>query len=101
MGSQEFVGADPLYRVSVDVEGGRVCFVPPKIYDYLLIYFGIESEVIPITPLSQLLHLCPVGRLIPVGYETHQGDVVCILVDGLGRVGGSAVMGVGCVQERA
>ncbi len=49
--AQEYECLNPLYTVSIDVEGSRVCPVPSKIKDDFLCFGGVNCQVVGWTPL--------------------------------------------------
>ena len=73
--------------------------VSPEVHDELLGLLSLEQQVVAVAPLSQTIHLLPVGGLIVVFDEADHRGVVCKLNDGIGTIDRFAVMGEEGVEE--
>ena len=47
-----------------------------EIHHHLHCLLGIKVQVVATAPTAQPLNLPPVGRLVPLGDEAHQGSVI-------------------------
>ena len=91
--TQELEAVHTLHRRPVWVS------VPPEVHDELLGLLSVEQQVVGVAPLSQTIHLLPVGGLIVVFDEANHRGVVCKLNDGIGTIDRFAVMGEEGVEE--
>ena len=78
------------------VDGGVSSLDPPEVHNQLLA--DIEGEVVYLASSRQSAYLLSVGRLIDVGNQAYYCHV-SELHDGVGTVGGHAVVGIQGVQE--
>ena len=97
--TQELEAVHTLHRRPLDVDVWMWVSVPPEVHDELLGLLGVQLQVVFVTPLSQTVHLLPVGGLIVVSDEADHRGVVCKLDDGVGAMDRSAVVGEEGVEE--
>ena len=89
--------ADSLHRSCVYGEGGVHL---PTVHDQLLCFADVEMEVVFLAPRCQGSDLLFVGHLIVAGNPAYDCCVISKFADGVGAVGGHAVMYEQEVQER-
>ncbi|CAB1457121.1 unnamed protein product [Pleuronectes platessa] len=99
---EELEAADSLHLGPVDGEGG-VFFSSslPVVHDQLLRFADVEMEVVVLAPRCQGSDLLSVGLLIVDGDQAYDSGVISKLNDGVGAVGGHAVLREQGVQKRS
>jgi len=66
---KEFEGGHLLNTLHVDAQWGWIPLVFPEVNHHLLIFAGVEEQVVFRTPTCQLVDLVPVRSLIPSADE--------------------------------
>ena len=69
--SQELEAAHTLHSRPLIVDGWMWVSIPPVVHDELLGLLGVKQQVVCVAPLSQTIHLLPVGGLIVVTDEVN------------------------------
>ena len=75
-------------------------FGSPDVHKELLGLLSVEGQVVAGAPLSQVLNLFPVGRLIVVADEANHRCVVCKLETGVKAMYRCAVVGKEGVEDK-
>ena len=100
MVTQELKAGNTLNFRPVDMEGCVCATLLPEVHNELFGLLGVESQVVVGTPLSQVLDLFHVGRLIVVANEANHRCGVCKLENSIRTMYRCAVVGEEGVEER-
>ncbi len=90
---EEPEAADSLHSSPFDGDAGVFCSLSLSVlHNMLLCFADIEMEVVVLAPRCQGSDLLSVGRLTITGDQADDSCIISKLDDGVGAVGGHAVM---------
>ena len=75
-GSQEAAGLHDVDWGVTQGDGGEWGWVRPEVYNHLHCLHSVDLQVVLSTPGCHVVHLPPVGRLVPTRDESNDGVVI-------------------------